>query len=64
MEILRNTKELNERLFYIRECASGYWSRRLLRTRLKEDLYNRKGALVNNFSETLPDSYKDFTPIM
>ncbi len=55
IEILRNTKELDERLFYIRECASGHWSRRLLRTRLKEDLYNHQGALANNFLMALPD---------
>lgn len=55
MEILHKTKELDERLFYIRECAIGHWSKTALRTRLKENLYQHKGALTNNFSLTLPD---------
>lgn len=55
MEILHKTKELDERLFYIRECATGHWSKTALRTRLKENLYQHKGALANNFSMTLPD---------
>lgn len=55
MEILHKTKELDERLFYIRECATGHWSKIALRTRLKENLYQHKGALTNNFSMTLPD---------
>lgn len=55
MEILYKTKELDERLFYIRECAAGHWSKTALRTRLKENLYQHKGALTNNFSMTLPD---------
>lgn len=55
MEILHKTKELNERLFYIRECAAGHWSKTALRTRLKEDLYRHKGALTNNFSKTMSD---------
>lgn len=55
MEILHKTKDLDERIFYIRECAIGHWSKTVLRTRLKEKLYQHKGALTNNFSITLPD---------
>ncbi len=55
MEILRKTSELDERLFYIRECAAGHWSRSMLKARLNEDLYKHKGALASNFSVTLPD---------
>lgn len=55
MEILHKTKELDERLFYIRECAAGHWSKTALRSRLKENLYQHKGALTNNFSTTLPN---------
>ena len=54
-EILSKTSTLDERLFYIRECASGHWSKTALRARLKEDLYNHQGALPNNFSMALPD---------
>ena len=55
MEILSKTNDMDERLFYIRECAAGHWSKTALRTRLKEDLYNHQGTLPNNFSMTLPD---------
>ena len=55
MEILSKTNDLDERLFYIRECAAGRWSKTALRARLKEDLYNHQGTLPNNFSVTLPD---------
>ena len=53
IEILHKTKNLDERLFYIHECSIGKWSKTLLRTKLKEDLYNHKGTLSNNFSKTI-----------
>ncbi len=53
MEIIRKAKTFDERLFYIRECASGHWSKVALRARLKEDLYNHQGSLPNNFSMTM-----------
>ena len=55
MEILHMTKKLDERLFYVRECALGHWSKYVLRTRLKDDLYHHKGALTNNFLLTIPN---------
>jgi hypothetical protein len=42
-EILSKTSSLKEHLFYIRECASGHWSKTVLRARLKEDLYTIRG---------------------
>ena len=53
VEILHKTKNLDERLFYIHECAIGKWSKTLLRTKLKEDFFNHKGVLPNNFSKTI-----------
>ena len=52
MEILHKIKDVEERLFYIRECALGHWSKYMLRNRLKEDFYHRlwKGALVKNLA--------------
>lgn len=55
MEILHKTKALDERLYYIRECATGHWSKLALRARLQENLYQRKGTLPNNFSSTISD---------
>ena len=55
IEILHKTHTLEERLFYIHECAVWKWSRTLLRTRLKEDFYHHHGALPNNFSSTISE---------
>lgn len=55
MEILHKTTELDERLFYIRECARGHWSKYTLRARLKENLFQHQGSIINNFSMTVPD---------
>lgn len=34
----------------------GHWSKIVLRTRLKENLYQHKGSLTNNFSVTMPEN--------
>lgn len=56
MEILHKAKDLDERLFYIRESALGHWSKYRLRNHLKEDLYHHRGALSNNFAVSIEDS--------
>ncbi len=55
IEILNKTIDLDERLFYIRECAKNHWNKYALRTRLKEDFYHHQGTLANNFEITLPE---------
>lgn len=59
-EILSKTESYEERIFYINECARGHWSKYALRARLKEDLYHHKGAMSNNFSQTLSEE-KQYT---
>lgn len=54
-EILVHTSSLEERLFYIRECATHFWSKDFLITQLKADLFH-KGAARNNFQTAIPDS--------
>lgn len=56
IEIIAKVKTLEERLFYIHECATHYWSKYTLRDYLKADLYNHRGTLPNNFARTLPDA--------
>ena len=53
--IIQSVKNIEERFFYIHECATGHWSIPLLKTKIKEDLYNHKGTLPNNFSKTIQD---------
>ena len=55
-EIIAKAKELDARLFYIHECAIRYWNKYTLRDYLKADLYHHRGALPNNFAQTLPDT--------
>ena len=54
-EIIAKVKSLDARLFYIHECAIRYWNKYTLRDYLKADLYHHRGALPNNFAQTLPD---------
>lgn len=55
MEILHKTKDFDERLFYISQCARQHWSKYALRGWLKQDLYHHQGTLANNFAETITD---------
>ena len=55
IEIIVKVKAVEERLFYIHECAVRYWSKYTLRDYLKADLYHHRGTLPNNFTKTLPD---------
>ncbi|MDR0658658.1 MAG: PDDEXK nuclease domain-containing protein [Mediterranea sp.] len=54
MEIVFKAKTLDARLFYIRECATKFWNKYTLRDYLKADLYNHRGKMPNNFSQTIP----------
>lgn len=55
MEILHKVKNVDERLFYIQQCARRHWNKYALRDSLKQDLYHHQGAMVNNFAETISD---------
>lgn len=53
MEILRKTKTLEERVFYIHNSAKLFWSKYVLRDYLKEDLFHHQSTMPNNFSKTM-----------
>jgi len=55
-EILAKEKSLEGRLFYISQCAAGFWSVEALKSSLRGDLYAKSGVLPNNFLQTLPES--------
>ena len=57
-EIISKVKVLEERLFYIEQCAKEFWSVEKLRYNIKSSLYAQKGTLVNNFTATI--SQEDF----
>ena len=55
MIIIAKCKTLEERLFYIRRCAAGFWSTRALQQHIKANEYATEGHAVNNFALTIPD---------
>ena len=54
-EILKKTKTLEERLFYIERCATEFWSVEKLQYHLKSNLYTKQGKLSNNFQTAISD---------
>ena len=54
-EIITKTKSLAERLFYIEQCASEFWSKETLRYYLKSKIFSKRGKFPNNFKSTIKD---------
>lgn len=52
-EILTKTKSLDERIFYIKKCASEFWSVKKLKYYLEDSLYTQRNAVANNFTTTI-----------
>ena len=61
--ILGKVKVYDERLFYIKRCASEHYSVDELKERIAADDYHHQGALPNNFIQTLPASEQAFRAI-
>lgn len=56
-EIIRNTQTIEERLFYIRKCATEFWSKETLKYHLKENLYSKEGTIQQtNFNKTIDNA--------
>ncbi|GHU15992.1 hypothetical protein FACS1894163_04530 [Spirochaetia bacterium] len=54
-EILAKCKNPDERWYYIRRCASEFWSVETLKSHIRADDYSHTGALPNNFKLAMPD---------
>lgn len=54
-EILIKSKSLQERLYYIRRCATEFWSVEKLRHMLANSPYNGLDNTTNNFLQTVPN---------
>lgn len=52
-EILVKTKTLDERMFYIKKCASEFWSVKKLKYYLEDSLYTQQHTVANNFTSTI-----------
>jgi predicted nuclease of restriction endonuclease-like (RecB) superfamily len=59
--LLDKVKTVEERRFYIQKCAEIGWSRNIMLHQIESGLYNRQGALTNNFDETLPAYQNELT---
>ena len=57
--LLNKCKNVEERLFYIRNTAQQYWSISILELKIAEKLYKQQGKLPNNFSQTVPQEVKE-----
>lgn len=56
IRIIENTKDINERLFYIRYCHNYKPTTETLPSIIKkQDIYHHQGAMPNNFLATIPD---------
>ncbi len=64
VEIMTRVKDLDARIFYIRQAGLQQWKKETLRQAIREDLYHHQGRLPNNFTATIPDAQKALRAIM
>ncbi|MCX5922870.1 MAG: PDDEXK nuclease domain-containing protein [Candidatus Dependentiae bacterium] len=57
--LLFKLKDDKQRLWYAQKTIEYGWSRSMLETWIKSDLYKREGKAITNFSKTLPASHSD-----
>jgi predicted nuclease of restriction endonuclease-like (RecB) superfamily len=57
--LIEKVKEKDLRFWYAEQCISNNWSRDILDTQIKTNLFGRMGKSVNNFGETLPAPLSD-----
>lgn len=63
MIIVRKTKSLAERLFYIRQALANKWSKEVLAAKIEDDLFNHQGRIANNFIQKIPDARQSLKAI-
>ena len=56
VEIFTKAKTLEEKLFYIHQAFVLQWDKYTLRNQIKENAFNHKNVLPNNFVTTITDS--------
>ena len=54
-QVIRYASTIEERLFYIRQCATQFWTKDKLIANLKADVFHKEAA-PNNFQFAIPDS--------
>ncbi|MCD8375588.1 MAG: PDDEXK nuclease domain-containing protein [Oscillospiraceae bacterium] len=61
--ILGKVKNIDERVFYIKRCASEHFTVEALKNSISADEYHHQGLLPNNFLQTLPASEQAFRAV-
>lgn len=56
--LLNRCKKIEERLFYIENAASQFWSITVMEHQIDADLFGKQGRLPNNFQATIKESLK------
>jgi predicted nuclease of restriction endonuclease-like (RecB) superfamily len=56
--LINKCETTNERVFYMTQAASQYWSLRVMEHHIAANLYKHRGKLANNFDKVLPDNLK------
>ena len=56
--ILNKCTSIEERVFYITQAATQFWSVSILEHYIESNLFSQQGKLPNNFSKTLPEELK------
>lgn len=59
--LLTKLKSSEERSFYIQKAAENGWSRSILAHQIESNLYKAQGALIHNFSNTMPAYQSELT---
>ena len=59
MMLLHRSKDFKERLFYMQQAVQHQWTVEMLDHQIAARLYEKQGALPNNFSRTLPEQLRD-----
>lgn len=57
--LLEKVKNIDQRLWYAAQAIENGWSRSMLETWIKSDLFSRQGAATSNFKRTLPEPDSD-----
>ena len=57
--IMSKSNNIDEAIFYLNETLENNWSRDVLDMQIKNNLYERKGKAITNFSRSLPQPNSD-----
>lgn len=55
IQIFSTCQTLQERWYYIRRCAAGFWTVEVLKSHLRADDFHHTGTLSNNFMQAIPN---------